>query len=115
MKPIRLEPDVIANCQSICDGMLDQLKLASDRALDLTAISGFGTFPSALELQSGYQNKFTGDPTSLVERLKQYTDAVIEMRAAFSEAGAGYSDSDNTMQQRLTSLDSLAALDSEKA
>lgn len=113
-KPIRLEPNTIAECQSICDGMLDQLELALSRARDLTTISGFGTFTSAIELQSGYQNKCTGGPASLVERLKQYTEVVAEMRAAFSEGGAGYRDSDNAVQRSLASLDSHAPLDAER-
>lgn len=101
-KSLRLDADTIATCESICDGMIDQLSLALDRAQDLTNISGFGTFPSAIELQSGYQEKSVGGSASLVEQLKQYLNAVTHMRAAFSEGGAAYAHSDNAFRRKLS-------------
>lgn len=81
--------------------MIDQLGLALRRAQDLTTISGFGMFPSAIELQSGYQTKSVGGSDSLVAQLQHYLEVVTHMRAAFAEGGSAYTHSDNTIRRQL--------------
>lgn len=101
---MRLNADAMTKCQNVCDGMIDQLDLALERARDLTDISGFGDFPSAVELHAGFQAKGTVGDASVVERLKQYRSVVVHMRDTFSNAGTEYAAADSELRRAMDAV-----------
>ncbi|KAF0960658.1 hypothetical protein MLGJGCBP_06279 [Rhodococcus sp. T7] len=105
-KTLRLEDDAIEKCVGVCDEMLEQLDDALKKASRLDRVSGFGGFTSAVELQDGYQQKFSGGEGSgsFTERLNQFRLAIELMRQTFAEGGQAFGDADSAIRQALGSI-----------
>ncbi|MEU2002488.1 hypothetical protein ACH47B_15840 [Rhodococcus sp. NPDC019627] len=104
---LRLEDDAIEKCVGVCDTMLEQIDDAIKKASRLARVSGFGGFNSAIELQEGYQRKFTGDESSgsVRSRLYEFRDAVMQMRNTFAAGGAAFADADSEIGKILNAIE----------
>ncbi|WP_213576217.1 hypothetical protein [Rhodococcus sp. USK13] len=101
---LRLDDDAIEKCVGVCDTMLEQIDDAIVRVDGLRAVSGFGGFESAQELQSGYQQKFTGNSESVRQRLNDFRYAIELMRETFAAGGQAFGDADSTIGIALATL-----------
>ena len=98
-KSLRLEPETMERCVSLCNTMISKLDRAIRDSAQLTNASGFGDLASARQLQQGFINKARGNPDSVYERMVQFKAAIILMRDAFAAGGEGFADADSAISQ----------------
>jgi len=105
-KTLRLEDDAIQRCVGICNTMIEQLDDALKKTNQLSKVSGFGGFDSAVELQDKYHDKLNGGTGSgsVVERLRQFRDTVIVMRDTFAAGGDAFADTNSAIRTALNSV-----------
>lgn len=91
----KMAPDAARNCADIysrfAEGVDDQI----DDSKRLHALSGFGTFESAMQLQKGFETK----GVALTDALWGIKEAALRMSAAYLRAGGLLSEAD-AMNQR---------------
>ncbi|UTT49855.1 hypothetical protein [Rhodococcus gordoniae] len=106
----RLEPQVVDEILRICKVMLDEFDQSQETARRLLNVDGFGGFASAQQLAAGYKRKASGTSESAVERIEQFTLALLQLRDAFATGGEAFLDteSDWARQLAITGPDSEA-------
>lgn len=89
-RSLRLEPDVARQLVAECDRLIDRLNQHMQDAGRLAQISGFGDIPSAQQLQAGFARKAVVGEASVVERIRQFRDQVMLIRANFEAGGDAF-------------------------
>ncbi|WP_330153008.1 hypothetical protein [Rhodococcus chondri] len=82
--------------------MLEELVEARNIAQGLAEAKGFGAFDSAQQLQNGFAVKGAGTPSSALERIQQFTEALTSLRDAFASGGEAFLDAESDWARRLT-------------
>lgn len=79
----KMEPEAAKRCAEIFQRFSESVEAQITRAATLHRLSGFGTFRSAVELESGFGRK----GQALSEALAATQEAAIKMSAAYLRAG----------------------------
>lgn len=101
----RLDPHVVDEIVRICMVMLREFKDTEATAAKLLDVRGFGDFVSAQQLAAGYRRKAAGRPESAVERIQQFTDALLQLRDAFATGGEAFLDTESDWARQLAATD----------